>query len=88
MSVVDVAIDTELGRCFVQVIDDTLACCYRIRFCPRIEAKAKGVQVGIGADAGVLEQAPRTTELGAAFEDGVGGGREVGLDAIAGIDCN
>lgn len=85
--VLDVLVDPGAGSAFGEIRLDGWTVRDGIGAGPEPPGEPKGVEVGIGADAGVFEEIPRSSESVSGFEDRVGVTWQLGLDALGGVDA-
>nr|WP_239021608.1 hypothetical protein [Nocardioides jishulii] len=70
----------------VEVVEDPGTVSDHVVVGPRLERVAEGVQVGVGADAGIAEEVPRPTDPIACLQDGEGGPRPVDEEVAGSTD--
>ena len=85
VAVMDVRADPVLLDHFAHIVEDRLGRGNR-RADPRLEAIAKGVEVRVGTDAGVLVGFPGSAERVLHFQDGIGLARTLILQVIGRTD--
>src|SRR6185436_4133840 len=86
-AVADALLDAVLARGLAYVMEDRRAVGDRLRLRPRLERVAEREHVGVGADAGVLEEVPRPAAALARLEDRVGLAGTVALQVDGGADA-
>ncbi len=79
-TVLNPAFDTMFSGRLADVSEDGGAICNCLRLPPGPETVAQGVHIAIGADPGVAEQIPGTTEAFAALENRIGDSWAPGLE--------
>jgi hypothetical protein len=65
----DLFVDAIFGSGLAKVIQDRRTISDRLCFFPGFETETQSVHVTVGAHAGVTEQIPGATKIGATFED-------------------
>lgn len=87
LAVADVLVNAEFLARFVKVVDNGGGGRDLALLGPGVPGEAESEQVAVGADAGVFEEGPRSAELLAGIEKGVGAAGETFLEAIGGVDA-
>src|ERR1700749_1996332 len=87
MAEADVVFDPVFARGLPYVVADLVAGGDRVLVGPGLERVAKGVHVGIGADAGIAEEVPSAADRLARLEDRVALAGAVALQVGAGADA-
>jgi hypothetical protein len=83
----DILVDAKLlGRCF-EVPQDALTRTNGVVLVPWVPLEAKGEEVGVRTDAGVLEEVPCSSDSVSGLENAVLVLGEVGLNVVCGIDA-
>ena len=85
--VADVLVDAIFAGCFTQVIEDQICVGNRLGAEPRLEFVAEGIEVRVGADAGVAEQIPGPAAGLARLQNGIALTRQIALQVVGSADA-
>ncbi|MNR01964.1 hypothetical protein D3C85_1178000 [compost metagenome] len=86
LAVADMPLDAMLGDGLAQVAHDGASVGDGLLVLPGLELVAEGVEVGVGADAGITEQVPGATQVVAGFQYLEAPGRLLALQVAGGAD--
>lgn len=87
VAILDVPVDSGFGGGFLHILLDGPAVRDGTIARPRTPCESEGVQIRVGADAGVAKEIPGAPDGRSGFEDSVGIRGELRLDAIGSVDA-